>query len=533
MKKLFAIMSAVLALAACSKGELAEIEEQKQDNAVSNPVTFNITVDDMGTKALKTGWADGDVIYIKFKDIDTKFMKLTKSGANWNVQAYNDANPAVETTFEESDFSGAGTKKLAAAHIPGSVTAHIEGYSLKFEGEKSYYMYQNNKSYTLNGSTVTINLSLQKSSNVVLFHVPGITTDYQLKVTDASAPRCTSISTYDSPNVSGASYGKGLAHTGIADADGVLFSAQIQSGLGTDKDYTFTVIAPDNEYSITGNLNLTAGYQYSLPALNSGKWTPKFRPFSVSDTKHVTFSSGNLQYTKSTGTWSFMEHQYSTVETNADNYCSENYGDKDVVSLFGWATSGYDSKYPYLTSTNSYTYQEWGGNDIAGTNYDWGVFNSANIDGIAGHTTWRTLSKEEWEYLLHTRTVSNSLIDNKRFMSALIENTYYGAILFPDTYIHPDGTGLSIIGSNEYVTVPLDGWNKMENAGCIFLPAAGMRNGVNVTNKNSHGYYWSTTNKPDDSAWYVDIWHRYDHVAGSGWGGRFYGRSVRLVHDID
>ena len=54
MKKLFAIMSAVLALAACSKGELAEIEEQKQDNAASNPVTFNITVDDMGTKALKT-----------------------------------------------------------------------------------------------------------------------------------------------------------------------------------------------------------------------------------------------------------------------------------------------------------------------------------------------------------------------------------------------------------------------------------------------------------------------------------------------
>ena len=43
MKKLFAIMSAVLALAACSKGELAEIEEQKQDNAVSNPVTFNNT----------------------------------------------------------------------------------------------------------------------------------------------------------------------------------------------------------------------------------------------------------------------------------------------------------------------------------------------------------------------------------------------------------------------------------------------------------------------------------------------------------
>ena len=43
MKKLFAIMSAVLALAARFKGELTEVEERKQDNAVSNPVTFNNT----------------------------------------------------------------------------------------------------------------------------------------------------------------------------------------------------------------------------------------------------------------------------------------------------------------------------------------------------------------------------------------------------------------------------------------------------------------------------------------------------------
>ena len=71
-----------------------------------------------------------------------------------------------------------------------------------------------------------------------------------------------------------------------------------------------------------------------LPGLLAGK-------FSVSATQKVCFSQGNLQYTRSTGVWSFMEHQWSTVETLNQNV-GTNYAEQDVVSLFGWGTSGYN-----------------------------------------------------------------------------------------------------------------------------------------------------------------------------------------------
>jgi uncharacterized lipoprotein YajG len=79
MKKLFIILSAVVALAACSKSEIAEINEPKQEETVSTPVTFNVTVDEMGvTKALKSAWANGDKIYIKFNGINDKYMYITE-----------------------------------------------------------------------------------------------------------------------------------------------------------------------------------------------------------------------------------------------------------------------------------------------------------------------------------------------------------------------------------------------------------------------------------------------------------------------
>lgn len=117
--------------------------------------------------------------------------------------------------------------------------------------------------------------------------------------------------------------------------------------------------------------------------------------FSVACGEYVYFSQGNLQYTKSTDTWSFMDEQYSTIETNSMNVGTD-YANQDVVSLFGWATSGYNSKYPYMTST---TESDYGPSISSGVwtsdNWDWGVKNSSDLG--AG---WRVLTQAEWYYLL-------------------------------------------------------------------------------------------------------------------------------------
>ena len=89
--------------------------------------------------------------------------------------------------------------------------------------------------------------------------------------------------------------------------------------------------------------------------------------FSVSDSTKVYFSQGNLQYQASTNTWRFAEHQFDIVGFDNKNI-SEKYN--GWIDLFGWGTSGYSGKNPYMTSTGYSDYGD-GTNDIARTNYDW------------------------------------------------------------------------------------------------------------------------------------------------------------------
>ena len=129
--------------------------------------------------------------------------------------------------------------------------------------------------------------------------------------------------------------------------------------------------------------------------------------FSVSATRQVRFSQGNLQYQASTNTWRFAEHQYDYVGTTqtADRY--GNYGgnvsgsDNRSISstysgwidLFGWGTGSN----PTLSSPSFEDY---------GTFMDWGC--NAIINGGNTVNQWRTLTIAEWNYLLNTRTDASS-----------------------------------------------------------------------------------------------------------------------------
>lgn len=55
--------------------------------------------------------------------------------------------------------------------------------------------------------------------------------------------------------------------------------------------------------------------------------------FSVSTTKQVQFSKGNLQYTQSTKTWAFATQQYGAI--GIDNMNESNLADK--IDLFSWS----------------------------------------------------------------------------------------------------------------------------------------------------------------------------------------------------
>ena len=248
--------------------------------------------------------------------------------------------------------------------------------------------------------------------------------------------------------------------------------------------------------------------------------------------KQVFFSQGNLQATTtdswSTWTFSFMEHQYSTVETNANPYCTANYGDKTVVSLFGWGTSGYNHRtlywQPYSTTNNSDYYGAYGSlyYDLnqAGQNgnADWG-YNAISNGGNTENSGWRTMTSDEWSYLLTNHTRGWASVNG---VSGLV--------------IRPYGVSTAVAASYD-----AEAWAVEEAAGAVFLPAAGVRVGNTDAEKKSYvlsvgkyAFYWTAThydNSGNHNAYRTDI--SSSGVTVTYNANPACGNAVRLVKDVN
>ena len=227
--------------------------------------------------------------------------------------------------------------------------------------------------------------------------------------------------------------------------------------------------------------------------------------FSVSDGKQVYFSKGNLRYASSK--WSFFDNQY-------DYYTSHS---ADAWDHFGWSTSA--TTYGMSTSSNN--------DDYSGDFVDWGATMGAG---------WRTLTSDEWAYLLKTRSASTvNGTENGRYAKAKV-NDVGGVILFPDPYTPPDGeaapTGVNATDEygwegNSYTAAD---WTKMESAGCVFLPAAGCRYGSEMIGLGSYGYYGSAT--PDGADYAYRVKFNSGSLEPANSINRCLGCSVRLVQEV-
>ncbi len=293
----------------------------------------------------------------------------------------------------------------------------------------------------------------------------------------------------------------------------------------------------DNPRSIMVKTDETYIANFASEGSGGGE-EPRLEVFSVSATQKVFFSPGNLEYSTmgshavagggtATGTWRFAPNQWEIIGIDNKNISSTYTG---WIDLFGWGTSGYNNKYPYMTSIKETDYGN-GENDIAGTNYDWGVYNAIyhpKTQTTDAPYTWRTLTTGEWVYLLDTR----STVSGIRYAKATIAGVK-GLIIVPDNWSQTiyslsstDWSGAdftsNIIGEND--------WAKMEAAGCVFLPAAGGRSETSVKYVGFYGYYWSATYYGSDYAYYLYILSSTLYPSDGNY--RSSGRSVRLVKDV-
>ena len=243
--------------------------------------------------------------------------------------------------------------------------------------------------------------------------------------------------------------------------------------------------------------------------------TPGIGTFSVSADKQVTFSKGNLQYTQSTDTWSFAENQYdylgeANIAIDADVLA-------DKVDLFGWSTSA--TNFGVSTSTSD--------SDYSGSFVDWGTKKIGND----APNTWRTLSYDEWKYLLKNRPNASSL------KGVAQVNGVNGLILLPDNWTCPAGvTFKSGFHSSKgvdyyaaYQTFTAAEWSKLESAGAVFLPATGGRYGSDVSDVQNSGFYWSATMY---NSYYAFCFYFNSDELYMNHYTRYGGQSVRLVKDL-
>jgi hypothetical protein len=262
--------------------------------------------------------------------------------------------------------------------------------------------------------------------------------------------------------------------------------------------------------------------------------------------KQVYFSQGNLQYNAYQDKWRFAKNQWDFVGDNvkgtvteggvksSNSKISSNYD--GWIDLFGWGTG----KNPTQTSTNTSDYHEF---------FEWGdkpIVNGGNTAEL-----WRTLKSGEWAWLFRGRANAEDLFGLGNI------NGINGVFLLPDNWTKPEGVNFTPSTKCEDATLgklELQGetypyffnekaesfqhnpyteeqWAKMEAAGAVFIPIAGVRNGEAVNNVNINGFYWAAT--PYEAGQAFDV-YIYPAVLGpEGIGQRHLGLSVRLVRNVE
>ena len=444
------MMPAMLLTTACSNDDEAVNNENTATKGYALPVTINVSRQgDEGTtrasyneSTRKLEFSEGDQLFVKGVHVggaDNHFAGLLNYDAG--------TGSFSGTIYTQYGYSGTAQELFEATMT--AVTAYLipDGYGKYFDLENYYgdsyndnitfdyhYAFADTKklaveqlSYEQGGYDKTNKRFVLNPYNAILnFTVTGLAAskDVEMVFNDGTTEFNHQISTNEYGTATFAIGVPGYVETYSAGTNLNTCNLSIDFKPITISDGSSKVLTAGKIYNITRS---------AIPGALIGR-------FSVSDTKKVYFSKGNLQYTKSTGIWSFMDHQYSTVETTSQAIGTD-YTSQDVVSLFGWGTSGWNNGntyyQPYNTANTTSSYGPKNGTtrtyDLTGTyaNADWG--HNAISNGGNTADTWRTLTKDEWTYLFNTRSAStvNGTAD-ARYAKAYLFGTTHGVIIFPD-----------------------------------------------------------------------------------------------------
>ena len=475
----------------CNKLDIVtEQTQQEEEPVISNTVTLTTTVSlDAATKALTAAgvktFAAGETMALVYKNMSSETVK------------------AVSVALTDGDITNEGksatfTFELTDPNRTQNVTYIYPAAMANADGSVNYAALA-----TQNGTLATLASTLDLATYSAAWNagsLPAATLENQLAILALTLKNSTGSSTITS----------GLTKVTVSDGTNTYTVTPTSSTFGTDVIYVAIRPTSSADISVTatdGTTNYTKSLTGKTYAVNNGynvswRMAVAVPSFSVSDSKKVIFSPGNLQYngSESTYKWRFAENQYDVIGT---------WNTSTWVDLFGWGTWTGSSPDPTKTSYTNSDYT-----------WDSADFSQENIlaDATQRSYDWYTLSKDEWVYVFNTRTVNGGTGAGKSYTLKATVGSRMGIVLYPDNY-----TGAVYSGSD---------WASFEAAGCVFLPAAGYRLGTSVSYVGSLGRYGSSTVNGSYAAYlvYFDSDDIFDPQLS---GNRYYAGCVRLVRQVE
>lgn len=281
MKKTVIILSTVLALVACNK----ETVEQKSISQYTYEITITRADD---TKAVKSAWESGDVVYVFFSDVAApKYLKFTYGGTEWSSVQYNG------DTAESFAYPGTGT--MTAIYLPygNDAVVSADGTSFKFdETFTSYFLKAEKAAYTVSGTTVSGTLKMEAPEGFVQFAMPlsgtinetetiffRNTCTYTLSNSNLKPVSFASVAADGSINVDD-SANEGDPITGYIYNGDINFSGVLKSTVnGIAADYEFTFVNKNGEasyddvtYILSGNKTFSYKDAIKFPTIDNSAW---------------------------------------------------------------------------------------------------------------------------------------------------------------------------------------------------------------------------------------------------------------------
>lgn len=306
MKKMHVILlcAALAILTSCGEAIL-DPEPLAEETA---PIVFNLTANHPNaTKAVKTGWENGDAIFVFFDKVAApKFLKMSYNGSVWSSAEYEGAM----ATPGALGLKNGDTGNMRAIFLPFGSAATVSASGTSFVFNKTYYTYYLTATlgYTVSNGKVNGAFQMEIPEGYVQFFVEDAAAVDEAYTLGCDAVIPVGVASIDrdgnivemiknaGDDMVGYAYGSG-------NNKGYLFSGRIVSSSSYSYDGYYFAKTKDADktrcdYFVTGK-KLESHMSVKLPANNNvyesesygadGKWIP------VGPALFVNFYSGSVQ----------------------------------------------------------------------------------------------------------------------------------------------------------------------------------------------------------------------------------------------